>query len=100
VRRVANSELRIGENHSARPNRGLCPKTAAWEIAPPLSPSVYRRIRRGNPKFWASGGAPGSNIAGACPARHNLMIERSYLDMCISPRPDLPLRRLLFGQER
>jgi hypothetical protein len=33
-------------------------------MAPALSPSVYRRIRRGNLKFWASDGVPGKNPLG------------------------------------
>jgi hypothetical protein len=31
------------------------------EITPYKLPSVYRRIRRGNPKFWPSDGVLGSN---------------------------------------
>jgi hypothetical protein len=65
-----------------------------------LSTSVYRRIRNGNPKFWASDGAPGSDLAGARPPPYNLMVQRAYLEMCISPRSDLHLRRFLFRLER
>jgi len=74
--------------------------TGFEEITTALSPGVYRRVRSGRPKFWASHGAHGSNLAGARPTAHNLMVERAWHEMRISPRSDLHLRRLLFRLER
>jgi hypothetical protein len=39
------------------------PETAFEELGPALSPSVYQRVRRGDPKFWPSDGSLGSNYS-------------------------------------
>jgi hypothetical protein len=51
-------------NMSSCPRRAL-EKLNAVKMTRRKSPRVYRRIRRGNPKFWPSDGAFGGNLATA-----------------------------------